>query len=179
MFSIDLLEHVGLTLAILIPFLITVAFFTLAERKLMAAIQRRRGPNVVGIGGVLQPIADGVKLLLKEVLVPYRSNYYLFLFAPVMALTLSFTLQAFLPYTTQTIYADVNLGVFALFALSSLNAYSVIIAGWASNSKYAFLGSLRAVAQLISYELVIGFILIILILLTGSARLLDFVVFQI
>jgi len=178
MFYYNALEQILLVLAILIPFLVTVAFYTLAERKIMASIQRRRGPNVVGFFGLLQPIVDGIKLLLKEVVVPSRANYFLFLFAPVIALTLSFALQSFLPFTTYLCYVDVSFGLLALFAVSSLNAYSVIVSGWASNSKYAFLGSLRAVAQLISYELVIGFILIILILLTGSARLTDFVEVQ-
>jgi len=129
LWSPNVLEHSLLALAILIPFLITIAFYTLAERKVMASIQRRRGPNVVGIYGLLQPIVDGVKLLLKEIVVPYRANYFLFLFAPVIALTLSFTLQSFLPFTSQTHYVDAGLGLLALFTISSLNAYSVILSG--------------------------------------------------
>ena len=127
-------------LLIVVPVLIGVAYFTLAERKLMAGIQRRRGPNVVGMWGLLQPLADGLKLFAKESVIPSNANTWLFLAAPVLTFMLSLLGYAVIPFGESMVLADVNLGVRYLFAISSLAVYGIIIAGWASNSKYAFLG---------------------------------------
>ena len=174
----QILKLVLLSLLIIICMLIAVAYYTLAERKVMAFMQRRKGPNVVGFWGLLQPLADGVKLLFKEVLIPRKANKVLFLFAPFLSFVLALIGWTVIPFSEFFVYADTLLGVLFLLAISSLGVYGVIIAGWASNSNYAFLGALRSTAQMISYEITISFVVITVIFFTGSYNLTDIVVAQ-
>lgn len=163
------------TLIILIPILIAVAFFTLLERKIMASIQRRRGPNVVGFLGVLQPFADGLKLLIKETIIPSHANKIIFIIAPILALFLSFVTWAVVPFNAYNVFADINVGILYIFAVSSLAVYSIIMSGWSSNSRYAFLGTLRSTAQMVSYEVSIGLIIIGVLICTNSLNLIKIV----
>jgi NADH-quinone oxidoreductase subunit H len=158
-------------LAIVIPLLISVAYFTIAERKIMGIIQRRKGPNVIGFLGLLQPLADGLKLFVKETIFPSNSNIIIFLIAPMLTFILSLIGWAVLPLSKQIVLADLNVGVLYLFATSSLSVYGIIMAGWSSNSKYPFLGALRSAAQMISYEVSIGFIIINVCVCAGSFNL--------
>lgn len=158
-------------LSIIVPLLAAVAYFTLAERKILGAIQRRRGPNVVGVYGLLQPLADGFKLLLKETIIPSVSNKFIFVIAPILTFFISLLGWAVIPYTKYSILTDLNLGIIYILTVSSLSIYGILIAGWSSNSKYAFLGALRATAQMISYEISIGFIILTIILCVGSCNL--------
>lgn len=155
----------------IIPLLIAVAYFTLAERKILGVIQRRKGPNVVGVFGLLQPLSDGFKLLVKEVVVPSNSNKILFLFSPVLTFLISLMGWAVIPYNEYSLLSDINLGILYIFAVSSLGVYGIILSGWSSNSKYAFLGALRSAAQMVSYEISIGFTIITIILNVGSFNL--------
>ena len=161
-----------------VPLLLAVAFFTVAERKIMGAIQRRRGPNVIGFVGLLQAIADGLKLLVKETILPSNSNLGIFLLAPVLSFILSVIGWGVIPFSHTVVLADVNLGILYIFAISSLNVYGLILAGWASNSKYAFLGALRSAAQMISYEISIGFIVLSIAVCVGSLNLSKIVLAQ-
>jgi len=136
-------------LSIIVPLLISVAYFTIAERKFMGSIQRRRGPNVIGFLGLLQPLADGLKLFVKETIFPSNSNIYIFILAPLLTFILSLIGWAVIPMSETVVISDLNLGVLYLFAISSLSVYGIVMAGWASNSKYPFLGSLRSAAQMI------------------------------
>ena len=138
-------------LSIVVPVLISVAYFTLAERKIMGSIQRRRGPNVVGYLGLMQPLADGLKLFAKETVWPSNANTLLFLIAPLLTFILSIMGWAVIPFGEGIVLADINVGVLYLFAVSSLSVYGIILSGWSSNSKYAFLGAIRSAAQMISY----------------------------
>ena len=165
-------------LAIVLPLLISVAYFTIAERKLMGSIQRRRGPNVIGFLGLLQPLADGLKLFVKETILPSNSNVYMFLLAPVISFVLSLIGWAVIPLSESIVISDINLGVLYLFSVSSLSVYGLIMAGWSSNSKYPFLGALRSSAQMISYEVSIGFIIVCVSLCAGSFNLTDIVLAQ-
>ena len=158
-------------LSIVVPLLISVAYFTIAERKLMGSIQRRRGPNVIGFLGLLQPLADGLKLFVKETILPSNSNIYLFILAPLLTFVLSLIGWAVIPLSETVVISDLNLGVLYLFAISSLSVYGIILAGWSSNSKYPFLGSLRSAAQMISYEVSIGFIIVNICVCVGSFNL--------
>ncbi len=165
-------------LAIVIPLLISVAYFTIAERKFMGSIQRRRGPNVIGFLGLLQPLADGLKLFVKETILPSNSNIYIFLLAPILTFILSLIGWAVIPLSESLVISDLNLGILYLFAISSLSVYGIILAGWSSNSKYPFLGSLRSAAQMISYEVSIGFIIVNICVCVGSFNLSSIVLAQ-
>lgn len=165
-------------LAIIIPTLIAVAFFTVAERKIMGAIQRRRGPNVVGFMGLLQALADGLKLFVKETTLPSNSNLIIFLLAPMISFILSLISWSIIPFSYKIVAADINLGVLYLFAISSLNVYGILLAGWSSNSKYSYLGALRSAAQMISYEISISFIVLTTVLCAGSFNLSNIVLAQ-
>src|SRR6476469_4017550 len=161
----------GQSLGIIIPLLISVAYFTLAERKIIAAIQRRKGPNVIGYYGLLQPLADGLKLFVKESICPSNADTALFFFAPLLTFFFSLVGWAVIPFGPHAVYADIELGVLYIFAVSSLGVYGIISSGWASNSKYAFLGSLRSAAQIVSYEVSIGFIIATIVISGGSLNL--------
>lgn len=165
-------------LILVVPILILVAFFTLLERKVIGSIQYRRGPNLVGILGLLQPFADALKLLIKEPLTPSNANTLLFLFAPMFTLLLSLILWSLMPFDETVVFSDLNLGVMAVLAISSLSVYGVILAGWSSNSKYAFLGALRSSSQMISYEVSMGIQLITVLLAVGSLNLQEIVLKQ-
>ena len=158
-------------LAVLMPVLISVAFLVYAERKVLALIQLRRGPNVVGPFGILQSFADALKLLTKENIVPSNSNKVVFLLAPIITMVLSLAGWAVIPFAPNWVIADINVGIMYLFAVSSLGVYGVIMAGWASNSQYPFLGALRSAAQMVSYEVSIGFVIITVLLCVGSLNL--------
>jgi NADH-quinone oxidoreductase subunit H len=165
-------------LIILVPLLILVAYATLAERKVLAAIQLRKGPNVVGPLGLLQPFADALKMLMKETIIPTGANRVLFLLAPLVTFVLAMIAWAVIPVNDHWAIANINVGILYLFAISSLGVYGIIIAGWASNSKYAFLGALRSAAQMVSYEVSIGFVLVSVLLCAGSLNLNDIVLAQ-
>jgi NADH-quinone oxidoreductase subunit H len=158
-------------LIIIVPLLVCTAYFTLVERKVMASIQRRRGPNVVGAYGLLQPLADGLKLLVKETIVPSNANKFIFILSPIITFVVSLMGWAIIPYDKYSVLAEVNIGVLYLFAISSLGVYGIIMSGWSSNSKYAFLGALRSAAQMVSYEVSIGFIVITIVICCGSFNL--------
>jgi len=165
-------------LIIVLPVLIAVAYFTLAERKIMGSIQRRKGPNVIGFLGLLQPLADGLKLLVKETIIPSNSNLFLFILAPILAFSLSLLNWAVIPFSESCVLSDLNVGILYLLSISSLNVYSIILAGWSSNSKYSFLGAVRSTSQMISYEVSIGFILLNVVLCSNSFNLTNIVLSQ-
>src|SRR5215471_11001136 len=165
-------------LAVTIPLLVSVAYMTYVDRKVWASIQLRRGPNVVGPFGLLQPFADGLKLVLKETIVPSSANKILFIIAPMITFMTALIAWAVVPFGDGVVIADINVGILYLFAISSLGVYGIIIAGWASNSKYSFLGALRSAAQMVSYEVSIGFVLITVLLCVGSLNLTQVVVAQ-
>ncbi|CUW47399.1 NADH-quinone oxidoreductase subunit NuoH [Novacetimonas hansenii] len=166
------------TLAVLVPLLLGVAYLTLAERKVMAAMQLRKGPNVNGPFGVLQAFADAIKMLTKETVIPAGANRMLFLFAPFLTFSLAMVAWAVIPTGNGLAIADINVGVLYLLAISSLGVYGILIAGWASNSKYAFLGGLRSAAQMVSYEVSIGLVIVSVLLAVGSLNLNDIVLAQ-
>lgn len=169
---------VAQALALLVPVLLGVAYLTLAERKVMAAMQMRRGPNVVGPFGLLQPFADALKMLMKETIIPTGASSFLFILAPMLTFMLAMLAWAVIPVNEGWAIANINVGVLYLFAISSLGVYGIIIAGWASNSKYAFLGALRSAAQMVSYEVSMGFVIVTVLLCVGSLNLQDVVLAQ-
>lgn len=158
-------------LIIIVPLLISVAYFTLAERKILGAIQRRRGPNVVGTYGLLQPLADGLKLFVKETVIPSNANKIIFIISPIITFVISLMGWVIIPFSKYAVYSDINLGLLYLFAVSSLGVYGIIMSGWSSNSKYAFLGALRSTAQMVSYEVSIGFVIATIVICSGSFNL--------
>merc|ERR1712113_411029 len=164
-----ILSNVLKILAIVVPLLISIAYFTLAERKIMASIQRRKGPNVIGFLGLLQPLADGLKLLVKETILPSSSN---------LAFSLSLINWAVIPFTEHCVLSDLNIGILYILTISSLNVYSIILAGWSSNSKYSFLGAVRSASQMISYEVSIGFTLLSVVVCSNSFNLSKIVLAQ-
>ncbi len=172
---LKLFEIVVKILSLVIPLLLCVAYLTYAERKIIASMQLRIGPNVVGPLGLLQPIADAVKLIFKETIIPERSNKFLFMLAPVITFILAMIGWAVIPISEHFVIADINVGVLYLLAISSLGVYGVVIAGWASNSKYAFLGAIRSAAQMVSYEVAIGFSIICVLIYSGSLNLREIV----
>ena len=162
-------------LLLVVPLLIGVAYLTYAERKVIGAMHLRRGPNVVGPYGLLQPIADGMKLFFKETIIPTGANKVVFLVAPMLTFSLALIAWAVIPVGNGLVIANINVGVLYLFAISSLGVYGVLMAGWSSNSKYAFLGGLRSAAQMVSYEVSMGFIIITVLIVAGSMNLSDIV----
>lgn len=163
---------------IVLPLLVAVAYLTYAERKIIGSMQRRKGPNVVGPFGLLQPLADGLKLFLKETVVPSGASKVVFVLAPMLTFSLSLVAWAVIPFGPGLVLADINVGILYLFAISSLGVYGVLMAGWASNSRYAFLGALRSAAQMVSYEVSMGFVIITVLVLVGSLNISDIVMAQ-
>ncbi len=162
-------------LMLVVPLLISVAMLTYFERKIIAAMQLRKGPNVVGFMGLLQPFADGLKLFAKETVIPTNANKAVFLIAPMLTFSLALLGWAVIPLSGTFVIANINVGILYLFAVSSLGVYGIIMAGWASNSKYAFLGAIRSSAQMVSYEVSIGFVIVTVLLMVGSLNLSDIV----
>src|ERR1700750_2540744 len=158
-------------LIVTVPVLLTVAFITIAERKTMASMQRRLGPNIVGYYGILQPFADALKLLIKEFIAPTQSNLVLFFLGPIITLIFALYGYAVIPYGPGLSLLDFDLGILYMLAVSSIATYGILLAGWSANSKYAFLGSLRSTAQLISYELILSSAILLVALLSGSFNL--------
>jgi len=162
-------------LFLLIPVLIAVAMIVWLDRRVWAFVQKRRGPNVVGPFGLLQSLADALKYMFKEIVIPASANKVIFILAPIITMTLALISWAVIPFNEQFVLANINVGILYLFAVSSLGVYGIIMGGWASNSKYPFLGSIRSAAQMISYEVSIGVIIINVLLCTGSLNLMDIV----
>jgi len=160
---------------VLIPVLISVAFVVWLDRRIWGAVQKRKGPNVVGPFGLLQTVADALKYIFKEIIIPASSNKIIFVLAPVVTMTLALVAWAVIPFDNELVLADINVGILYLFAVSSLGVYGIIMGGWASNSKYPFLGAIRSAAQMVSYEVSIGIIIINVLLCVGSLNLIDIV----
>ena len=165
-------------LILLIPVLVSVAMIVWLDRRVWAFVQKRRGPNVVGPFGLLQSLADALKYLFKEIIIPASSNKIIFILAPVVTMTLALIAWAVIPFSEDQVLANINVGILYIFAVSSLGVYGIIMGGWASNSKYPFLGSIRSAAQMVSYEVSIGIIIINVLLCVGSLNLSDIVLAQ-
>src|SRR5579862_7226319 len=170
-----LIIMVAESVLLLVVLLIAIAYILLADRKIWAAVQIRRGPNVVGPFGLLQPFADLLKFVVKEPIVPAGANKTIFLLAPLVTATLALSAWAVMPLSAGVVIADINVGILYIFAVSSLGVYGIIMSGWASNSKYPFLSALRSAAQMVSYEVSIGFVIITVLLFAGSLNLEDIV----
>ena len=160
---------------ILVPVLVSVALVVWLDRRIWGAVQKRKGPNVVGPFGLLQTVADALKYILKEIIIPASSNKVIFVLAPIVTMTLALVAWAVIPFDNELVLADINVGILYLFAISSLGVYGIIMGGWASNSKYPFLGAIRSAAQMVSYEVSIGIIIINVLLCVGSLNLIDIV----
>ena len=182
LFNLENLYFLGLILLkiiiLVIPLLLIVAFLTYAERKVIAAAQLRKGPNVVGLFGLLQPVADGIKLFSKESIFPTVSSKIVFILAPMIAFSLSIAAWAVIPVSDGLVISNINVGILYIFAISSLSVYGIIMAGWASNSKYAFMGAMRSAAQMVSYEVSIGLVIVTVLICVGSLNLHDIVMAQ-
>ena len=165
-------------LIIIILILISVAYFTLAERKILAVIQRRRGPNVIGVYGLLQPLSDGLKLLIKEIILPSSSNKHIFIFSPMLTFLISLLGWSIIPFDKYATISELSLGILYLLGISAIGVYGIIMSGWSSNSKYAFLGSLRSTAQMVSYEVSLGFIIITVAICCESFNINEIIFFQ-
>ncbi len=174
-YILPVLTIVGQILLLVVPLILAMAYLTYAERKVLAAMQMRQGPMLVGPFGLLQPLADGIKLLGKETIIPSGANRWVFVMAPMLTFMLALVAWAVIPVNDGWVIADINVGVLYLFAISSLGVYGILMAGWASNSRYAFLGGLRSAAQMVSYEVSIGLVLVCVLLTTGSLNLSDIV----
>ena len=176
-FNIVFLE-VYKILFLLVPVLVSVAMIVWLDRRVWAFVQKRQGPNVVGPFGLLQSLADALKYIFKEIIIPSTSNKVIFILAPIVTMTLALISWAVIPFSATLVLADINVGILYLFAVSSLGVYGIIMGGWASNSKYPFLGSIRSAAQMVSYEVSIGIIIINVLLCVGSLNLSDIVIAQ-
>ena len=177
-YFIILASEIYKILFLLIPVLVTVAMIVWLDRRVWAFVQKRRGPNVVGPFGLLQSLADALKYIFKEVIIPASSNKVIFILAPIVTMTLALIAWAVIPFSDEFVLADINVGILYIFAVSSLGVYGIIMGGWASNSKYPFLGSIRSAAQMVSYEVSIGVIIINVLLCVGSLNLSDIVLAQ-
>ncbi len=175
MWVIDIISRM---LSVVVPVLISISYLTVVERKVIGNIQKRRSPNVVGFFGLLQPLADGMKLMFKESLIPSLSNKYLFIYSPIVTMFLSLVAWGVIPFTKGVVFSNINIGIFYLLGVSSLGVYGIIISGWSSNSKYGFLGALRSAAQMVSYEVSLGIIIMNITVFVGSLNLSDFVEYQ-
>ncbi len=173
-----LFDEIYKILFLLIPVLVTVAMIVWLDRRVWAFVQKRRGPNVVGPFGLLQSLADALKYMFKEIIIPASSNKIIFILAPIITMTLALVAWAVIPFSENLVLADINVGILYLFAISSLGVYGIIMGGWASNSKYPFLGAIRSAAQMVSYEVSIGVIIINVLLCVGSLNLNDIVLAQ-
>jgi len=174
-YLITLLSEIYKILILLIPVLTAVAMIVWLDRRVWAFVQKRRGPNVVGPFGLFQSLADALKYMFKEIIIPASSNKIIFILAPIVTMTLALVAWAVIPFSETFVIADINVGILFLFAVSSLGVYGIIMGGWASNSKYPFLGSIRSAAQMVSYEVSIGIIIINVLLCVGSLNLSDIV----
>ena len=177
-YFIILASEIYKILFLLIPVLVTVAMIVWLDRRVWAFVQKRRGPNVVGPFGLLQSLADALKYIFKEIIIPASSNKVIFILAPIVTMTLALIAWAVIPFSDEFVLADINVGILYIFAVSSLGVYGIIMGGWASNSKYPFLGSIRSAAQMVSYEVSIGVIIINVLLCVGSLNLSDIVLAQ-
>ena len=170
-----LLNELYKIMFVVVPVLVSVALIVWVDRRIWGAVQKRKGPNVVGPFGILQTVADALKYILKEIIIPASSNKVIFVLAPVVTMTLALVAWAVIPFDNELVLADINVGILYLFAVSSVGVYGIIMGGWASNSKYPFLGAIRSAAQMVSYEVSIGIIIINVILCVGSLNLKDIV----